>query len=247
MIDRRSLIERHSFLDRAESEAICERLPDHPDLARQQRPDQPGAFVTYGRAAYIDALRPGRDAERDYHPRVEAENRRLERLLGDLYPRLLSKLEELLGEPVAYDRELLGLPGIHVFRGTGLSGAAQEDGHFDLQYQPLRFPAPADDAEPISITVPLRLPAGGGGLGIHPLTYSDFLRAQPDESEDPEPYLAGLGPAMYEEYEVGVLVLHRGLYLHGIAAPRDDYGPDEERITLQCHGRRAGGTWWIYW
>ena len=247
MIHRQSSIERHPFLDQTECEAIAARLPDHAELVRQQRPQKPGTFVTYGRAAYLDACGPGSDPERDYHARVEAENRRLEGLLGDLYPHLLSRLEELLGEPAAYDPELLGLPGIHVFRGDGLTSAAEEVGHFDLQYRPLRFPAPPDDAEPISVTVPLRLPAGGGGLSIHPLTYSDYLRGRPEGQEDGLPAPPGRESSVYEEYEVGVLVLHRGLYLHGIAAPRRDYGPEEERITLQCHGLRAGGTWWIYW
>jgi hypothetical protein len=247
VIHRRSPIERHPFLDRTECEAICARLPDHPELARQQMPQKPGAFVTYGRAAYIDACRPGSDPQSGYHARVEAENRRLERLLGDLYPRLLSRFEEVVGEPAAYEPELLGLPGIHVFRGDGITAAAEEDGHFDVQYRPLRFPAPPDDAEPISVTLPLRLPAGGGGLRVYQLTYSDYLQGRPEGQEDGLPPLPGRESSVYEDYEVGVMVLHRGLYLHGIAAPRHDYGSEEERITLQCHGLRAGGTWWIYW
>jgi hypothetical protein len=231
------VIERHPFLDPAECEAICARLPDHPELLRDRRPERPGTFITYGRAAYIDAGRPDSDPERDYHAIVEAENELLERLLGDLYPRLLAKLEELLGEPAVYAPELLALPGIHLFRGEGITSASGSGSHFDVQFQPLRFPRPPDDAQPISVTLPLRLPAGGSGLRIHPLTYTDFLRGGRVARE----------PSIYEEYEVGVLVVHRGLFLHGIAAPRRDFGPEEERITLQCHGIRAGGTWFIYW
>jgi hypothetical protein len=241
------VIERHPFLEPAECEAICARVAAHPELGRERNPAIPDSLVTYGLAAYIDAAGADGDPERDYHAPVAAENQRLEGLLGDLYPRLRSRLEELLEEPAAYAPELLALPGLHVFRGSGIAGAARVGDHFDLQFRSLRFPAPADEAEPISVTLPLHLPAGGGGLRVYPVTLADLERAQRAGRAVGASDLAARKPSIYEEYEVGTLFVHRGLYLHGIAAPRAAYGPEEERITLQCHGIRAGGTWWIYW
>jgi hypothetical protein len=241
------VITRHPLLDRRECEDIRGRLPDHPALARQRNPERPGSFVIYGRAAYIDAAPPHSEPERDYHAMVGLENRRLEAMLGDLYPRLQSRLELVLGDPVAYAPELLALPGLHVFRGEGIAAASRSGNHFDLQFQFLRFPTARDEVEPISVTLPLRLPPGGSGLRIFSLTQTDFLRAHRMGLATSTEELAARKPSVYEEYEVGTMVVHRGLYLHGIEAPRQAYAADEERITLQCHGIRAGGTWYVYW
>jgi hypothetical protein len=241
------MLSHHSFLDPGECEEICGRLPEHSHLGRERNPDRPGSFVIYGRAAYIDADPPRSDPEVDYHAMVGAENRRLEAMLGDLYPRLRAKLEELLGEPVAYAPDLLALPGLHVFRGEGIAAASAVHCHFDIQYRFLRFPAERDEADPISVTLPLRLPAGGGGLRLYDVTYAEFVQAErTQESVSADDLVAGK-QHLYEDYEVGTMVVQRGLYFHGIGAPRQHYEAAEERITLQCHGIKAGGIYYIYW
>jgi hypothetical protein len=127
-------------------------------------------------------------------------------MLGDLYPRLLSSLEKLLGEPVAYAPDLLALPGLHVFRGEGIAAASAVHNHFDIQYQLLRFPAEREEADPISVTLPLRLPAGGSGLQLYGLTYAKFVQAErTQESVSVEDLVAGK-LHLYEDYEVGTMV-----------------------------------------
>ena len=119
--------------------------------------------------------------------------------------------------------------------------------HFDVQYRLLHFPAEREEADPISVTLPLRLPAGGGGLRIYGLTYAEFVQAERTQESVSAEDLAAGKLHLYEDYEVGTMVVHRGLYLHGIASPRQHYEAAEERITLQCHGIKAGGTYYIYW
>jgi hypothetical protein len=70
------------------------------------------------------------------------------------------------------------LPGIHLFRGSGIKGAGEAGTHFDVQYQKMNFSPPPDaGAPPLSITVPLRLPANGTGLRVHDVSYADYERA----------------------------------------------------------------------
>jgi hypothetical protein len=241
------MLSRHSLLDPGECEEICGRLPEHRHLERDRDPERPGTALVYGRAAYIDATPPQSDPEVDYHAMVAAENRRLEAMLGDLYPRLLAKLEELLGEPAAYAPDLLALPGLHVFRGEGIAVASASHSHFDIQDRFLRLPGEREEADPISVTLPLRLPAGGSGLRFYGLTYAEFLEAERTQDSVSVDDLATGKPCFYEDYEVGTMVVQRGLYLHGIAAPSRRYEAAEERITLQCHGIKAGGAYYIYW
>ncbi len=245
--ERAPLVSEHEFLAPHACEALIAALARHPELAQDRNPSFPGSFVTYGRAAYLDFCLPRADPQRDYVDAVGHSNRGLASVLGDFLDRLRAKIEELLGEPVAYAPETLALPGVHVFRGFGIRSAGDAGYHFDVQYQRLPLPAPIDpDTPPISVTVPLRNPAHGTGLRVYNVTYDDYLRAYHQGRIAGLDDLVRRKTSAYYPYRVGTLIVHRGLVVHCLTSPGPILATDE-RITVQCHGIRCGGVWILYW
>jgi hypothetical protein len=240
-------IEQHGFLSSEDCADLVRSLDEHRDLATDRRPDRPNKFVTYGRAAYLDVCMDTSDPERDYYAQLPETNRGLQGAFAPLYESLASKVAELVGGPVQYAPDALALPGFHVFRSDAIRSAAEGGAHFDVQYELLRFPVPADRGSPvISITVPIVMPAKGTGLQVYDVTHEDYVRAYRLGRIESLPELQARKTSAYYPYELGSLVLHRGLILHSLVSP----GPIEEddtRITLQCHGLRCGGTWIVYW
>jgi hypothetical protein len=242
------MITHHAFLDELACDAVVARMHERTDLAIDRRADRPRTFLTYGRAAYLDACAPGADPQRDYHARVAEANRGMQEAFGHVYAQLRGALERLLDAPVAYAPERLALPGMHVFRGEGVPGAGHGGAHFDVQYAQLPLaPDPDPDAEPISVTVPLAIPSGGTGLRVYDVTHASYQRAWRAGRVRSVGELARRKQWAYHAYARGNLVLHRGLVLHGLSSPVARHTPDDERITLQCHGLRASGTWILYW
>ena len=47
-------------------------------------------------------------------------------------------------------------------------------------------------------------------------------------------------------YALGELFVHDGDHLHRIAADHP-MASGERRLTLQGHGARLDGRWWLYW
>ena len=158
-------------------------------------------------------------------------------------------------------RESLAIPGFHIF----LSDSAFEDPadmthrewflakgkkdvvgnaiHCDTAHLVVHWGDCKPDLEhPISVTIPVDLPAAGAGLNywsfgkertadIAPAELRDFLLAEPRE---------------YFPYGVGEVVVHDGLRYHQMAAMRH-MEPGEARITLQGHGVMVDGVWQLFW
>src|SRR5436309_1367604 len=143
-IEHPLIVTVHPFLDQDACDSLLAVLDEHRELALDRNPAKPETFVTYGRAAYLDVCLPRADPERDYFRSVSATNRSLQAILGDFYEELRSMIEHLLREPVVYEPELLALPGIHIFRGSGIRSAGEAGVHFDVQYQSLRLPTTPD-------------------------------------------------------------------------------------------------------
>jgi hypothetical protein len=241
------VVTEHPFLSLTACASLLTILDRHPQLALDRNPKLPGTFVTYGRATYLDVCLPRAEPERDYYGLVAATNRGLVAMFGPLYDELRLFVERLLAEPVGYEPDLLALPGVHIFRGAGIRSAAEAGAHFDVQYQKLRLPAPPDpELPPLSITVPLRMPAHGTGIQVYDVTYSDYERAYRMGRISSLDELVRRKSSAYYPYAVGRLVLHRGLVVHCISSP-GPVAPDDERITLQCHGIRCQGKWVLYW
>lgn len=201
-------------------------------------------FHTLGVATYLDFCCSD-DPETDYLGRAPTANRVLARSFAGLYRRLRDALQRHLGEPVRYTRRF-ALPGFHIFLGQAIDRAAGAPVHFDQQYQYLPWEADLDPVPPLSFTLPVALPAAGGGLDLWHMTPDDVTRAV---ALGIEPDLDRLKERRFRiphPYRAGSLALHSGLMLHRIGtAPviRDD----DERITLQGHAVRIRGTWVLHW
>lgn len=203
-------------------------------------------FYTLGAASYIEFCRPGEAAER-YYGKARALNPVLRQHFPGIMEHLRATLETYLGAPVAF-AEQFGRPGFHIWLTDAIPLEPSASVHFDLQYQKLGWPAPAevDYGRPLSFTLPLRLPAGGGGVNVWDIHYRETEEAaRRNEPFDVEGLRRVRALARYP-YARGRLVLHSGHFLHQIA-PAEEVRPGDERITMQGHAMRCAGRWLVYW
>lgn len=203
-------------------------------------------FYTLGVASYIEFGRAG-DAATRYHEKSRYFNPLLKEYFSGMMEYLRETLEDRLKEPVAFEDEL-ARPGFHIWLTEAIPTQPTASVHFDLQYQQLGWPAGGgpDYERPISFTLPVKLPAGGGGMNVWNLHHSEVeelcARGVPvnihelREDRAREQYAYGLGR----------LVIHSGHFLHQIA-PVEEVESGDERITLQGHALRHEGCWRLYW
>ncbi|MDY1548717.1 hypothetical protein [Luteibacter sahnii] len=240
-------ITEHAVFDAGTCRAVLDALPKAAGAYVDRYPATPGKFVTYGRAAYLDICMPDADAQEQYYSKVAASNRVLMDAMGEMYAQLKSVVGGILGAPVTYRPDVLGVPGLHVIRGDAINITQGFGVHFDTQYERLRLPVPMDeDTYPISFTLPLLMPKNGTGLQVYDLNSKDLGRlSDPGETRSLSE-LAQLCGSRYLPYSVGTLVFHHGLLGHH-AASSAVAGEDDERITVQGHGVLCGGEWILYW
>lgn len=203
-------------------------------------------FFTLGVASYIEFCQPDEAAGR-YYGKAREYNPVLREHFPGIMEYLRGTLERHLGEPVAFAEEF-GRPGFHIWLTEAIPTFPTASVHFDLQYRPLGWPAPAevDYERPVSFTLPLRLPAGGGGMNVWNIHYREVeeaaARGEPVSVEE----LRQVREQAHYAYTPGSLVLHSGHFLHQIA-PTGEVRPGDERITMQGHALRCGGRWLVYW
>lgn len=203
-------------------------------------------FFTLGAASYIEFSRPG-NASMRYREKALKFNPVLTEYFSGLMEYLRETLQHQLGEPVAFD-EGLARPGFHIWLTEAIPTQPTASVHFDLQYQRLGWLADGgvDYDRPISFTLPVRLPAGGGGVNIWNLHYREVeelsARGVPVDIHE----LKDERECEYYAYGLGCLVIHSGHFVHQIA-PVEQVEPGDERITLQGHALRCGGRWVLYW
>jgi len=198
----------------------------------------PVDFYTLGAASYLD----GPWDQACYQRRRQTCNPVLAQSFAPLYQSLLAIVAEVLGE--ARFHPDLALPGFHVFAakpgcdllpGSAAFAAGGGSIHQDLQYtfhQTFwrQFGRVEWDV-PLSFTLPVALPAAGGGLNLWPgLDASQGRPAVPPER------LA---------YQLGTLYWFCQPLLHQIA-PLQQATAGDRRITLQGHGLRCDGVWILY-
>ena len=172
---------------------------------------------------------------------------------GDLYDRVTSALSDHLNAPVSL-AEHLGLPNFHVWIGSSIpTEVSQAHMHFDTHFHGPPFlhewKLSADEcvATPqISFTLPVRLPADGGGLYIWDLSYEEYLSARADGLIDSPRDGARFRKRIEVPYAVGYMVMHDGLHLHQIKSVRTIHA-DDIRITLQGHAIWRSGPYEVFW
>lgn len=194
-------------------------------------------FFTLGAASYLDA----KDMVQ-YTSAIEKYNPLLQHYFSWLYAMLSKQLSAILDIPVDY-AEGLSLPGFHIFLANQAFKSPVASIHFDLQYLSVKLPyANIDFDHPISFTCAISLPKSGAGLNYWAITYAEAKGLSKDELDQ----LKDSKEALYIEYEIGKLVLHKGLILHQIA-PSKEVKMGDERITLQGHGLICDGILRLYW
>jgi hypothetical protein len=186
-----------------------------------------------------------------YRKKARRLNPILKERLGWLYDRVAEKLATALAAPVSYPEDL-ALPGFHIYRkpirekrlivgGISLPGVSR---HFDMQWKKINWgdPEKINFTLPLSFTLPVALPERGAGLNVWNIHHEDCTGLAPAERQQ----LERSGTKIYHPYSLGRAVLHSGLQMHQIA-PTKEFGPGDERITLQGHGIMRDGVWQLYW
>jgi hypothetical protein len=225
----------------------CRRAADAVHALRPyweaRLPDAP--FFTLGAASYLDAAKPATRTVL-YYEKAARLNPVLDENFGWLYARLVEALEERLAGRCAFEPRA-ARPGFHVFLPFPLFRFSVASIHVDLQYELLDWTGhPEPDFEnPVSFTVTVVLPRGGGGLHTWDVPYEavrSLSRSEIARRFSPV-------PPRLRPYLPGGLVLHSGHTLHQIAPlpPPEPGEPRDARITLQGHAVRSDGTWWLYW
>jgi hypothetical protein len=213
------------------------------DWIQRGTPEYP--FYTIGAASYIDAAPSPGETPR-YVERAARYNPLLREHFDWLHTRLLFALSTHL-KAVVRTVDDLALPGFHVWEGENIPRGRDLSIHFDLQYLSIPWAdmARSDRTQPISYTLPIRLPREGGGLNSWDLTYEDHMRAVRQRGSTIDQVVKEKSPT-FHAYTPGVLALHSGHMLHQIAAV-EEIRQDDERITLQGHGLLCDGVWTLYW
>jgi hypothetical protein len=202
-------------------------------------------FFTIGTATYMDAGWP--ETSRRYYDNAHAYNATLKTYFGWLYELVRSALEQYFEAPTSY-REDLALPGFHIWLYPGIFTQPTASVHFDLQYLqlPWQDDQAADFTQPISFTLPIKLPAMGGGLNVWELSYEEFMQERARGLVERAEQLCNVKSRIRHPYALGHLLMHSGHALHQIAPVIATY-PGDERICLQGHGIRCASGWKLYW
>jgi hypothetical protein len=233
------LLHRVPVLSVDESVRVADAVHALRPLWRQRHETQP--FFTLGTAAYMDA-RDGAFA--GYQAKLAESNAMLREHFGWLLDRFRERVSEQVGAEMVYDPRL-ALPGFHVFLFDEAFRKSGASVHYDKQFEHIdwtQFGVPDTDAQ-LSLTLSIKLPAGGGGLLVWNINRIEIERMPPEQRLE---HSRAHRNATFEPYEVGTLAIHSGHQLHQIG-PAPHLQPGDERITLQAHALPVDGRWILYW
>ena len=165
-------------------------------------------------------------------------------MFPQLYSRLKSNLADLLQEEVEYHPGL-SLPGFIVWDAR-TEGVTHCPPHFDSQYRYIDWNSVVGENSPekhISMTLPIKLPTGGGALRCWGfLTQAELRRAVFGE------FFSLLANRNFVdiEYQIGCVALQHDLVVHQPHFDRE-FSEEDFRIVLQFHGAKSGNRWFLYW
>ncbi|MEU6878467.1 hypothetical protein [Streptomyces sp. NPDC046712] len=236
------MIDRLTVLTEADSDALRETVHGLREHWIPRGP-KPASFFTLGTPSYLDLAEDPETGE--YQKRADISRPLLWESFGELYERLADLLGGHLGAPVHYPQHL-AMPGFHVWLSAAVFTRPKAPVHFDMQYRAFSWPPGTDLTRLLSFTLPIRLPAAGGGLNIWDADYEDFRQAAAKGWIDSAADLKRFHTKQYVPYTPGQMVIHSGHTLHQVA-PSSRVEPDDERLTLQGHGVWCAGRWLLYW
>lgn len=207
------------------------------------RGGEPASFLTLGTPSYLDVAESPESGH--YQRHGVAARPLLWEHFRDLYELLGRALSEHLGAPVRY-ADGLALPGFHIWLEGAIFTKPRAPVHFDLQYEAFDWPPGTDTDRLLSYTLPLRVPAAGGGLNLWDVTYREFRDYRARGWVESAADLQRFRTRRYVPYTPGRLYVHSGHVLHQVA-PSSGVSPGDERLTLQGHGVLCDGEWLLYW
>lgn len=240
-----------SIFSPAECARILMTVESHSDhwTPRGPRLGPAHFFYTLGAATYLDCP----VSQGQYKALAAKTNPVLSDAFGWVYARIEQMLASVFG-PCQTTGEL-ARPGFHIFSNMSHQGLDQStipliqkmspSSHCDLQHLEHReywsgF-GEADLVNALSFTIPLVLPATGGGLRLlEPLEriHVDGLERMTLERHG--------NSETHAIYSIGTACYHLGLIRHQILLREGDAAVGAKRITLQGHGIRCDGVWQLY-
>lgn len=238
-------------LTSAEAAATASRVFDLRRNWTQIQPDYE-AYVL-GTASYLALPFP------EYQAQAAVSNALLRASLPELYERVFAELGPALAAvrngPLLIEdgRALPGFQILLVDRTLRDPRGPFGSAHWDWNFLHLEWhsdlPADLTQLPVASFTLPILLPAAGGGL----LFWEDLTSAEVNAFAlerkvklwNAVPFLTKDRSPSYQAYTPGQLVLHSGSLIHQVAPWQWRAG--DVRITLQGHGLFFGGKWHIYW
>ncbi len=196
--------DRIPILDRAACDGITARVFELERFWTRRHPDLPS--FTLGATAYLDIPAGGMPR---YLVTKSGGNKVLQRHFGELLHTVASALAGALGAPT-FLSDRFALPGFHIYLHHPALARVEPIVHFDLQDLDLEIEGARRDGARCSFTVPIRIPAGGGGINVWELAYAEVAGLTADGARA----LAASRPVTRHEYQVGELFLHSGDQLH---------------------------------
>jgi hypothetical protein len=195
---------------------------------------RPGGYATLGTASYLDATQD----RATYLQRSTHDNAILAEKFSELYETVVGAMQRALGSRVRLAQDL-AFPGFHVYQSFSPGNQPGRNAHFDLQWMHA-VPNELPEAT-LSFTVPIELPRQGGSMWLWPLRFDEVSSLGMPVVD----YALSTPPSVWN-YEVGALYVRDGFDLHAIGRTE---APSEgcRRITLQGHGIRRYGVWYLYW
>jgi len=220
------------------NEEGCEQIVHDVHRARSLWRPRHG-FYTLGAASYLDT-NPG-DYQQNNHYSSEA----MRHIFSDLYDEVCAVISGISELPSKV-HEQLGPPGFHIFRGHPLLGSGLMHGgsiHIDTPHlQHAQLLDPVDDV--LAFTLPVALPAGGGGMFYWTEETSMDVCGFPSDMDDEQLQWLETNKKQID-YRLGHIALHDGKSLHQLASLCEPSDRDW-RITLQGHGVLSDGVWHLY-
>jgi RimK-like ATP-grasp domain len=226
----------------------CDQIYQQIESLRQYwlpRGSETSLFCTLGAASYLDCG-DYFDAQDTYWQKASRYNPLLLKHFGWLYKLVKEYLETQLNAPVNY-RSNAAYPGFHLWLSQAIPTLPVASMHFDLQYQYLSWENQddIDFSNTFSFTLPIQLPASGGGLNLCDLNYLEYLNIRRHNQIDWD-LIPRFRNQNYHPYQVGEIVMHSGHTMHQIA-PTSVAKVSDRRVTFQGHGVYVDDTWQIYW
>ncbi len=227
---------RHQIFSEQACAALATKIEGLERLWTRRHDDLPS--FTLGASAYLDLP----NGIPKYIAGGNRGNMMLKRHFADENLLLMAGLKKALDAPVFMTKRY-AQPGFHIFKHHPDLEDLKPSMHWDLQE--VQLPdyegTPGPPGSRFSFTLPLRLPASGGGLQMWDAlfdinTHKEVLKFH----KETQP------PSTHHAYALGEAFIHSGLMLHQIATATMP-GPGEARVTWQGHGKKTDRGWELYW